>query len=278
MHATSVAESELEIFRLHTEGMFSPDTAPATHLEFVVHYRKAFSQAEREAALEKLFSGPRPVEAFLPFQYSFSATQRARFYALAEKSPATSPTVSAQLAEIYFDQRQTNAAIAMLQRAKALSAAANDPTTLDSRISALAQKISPYLPLQLTVTPEVCRELGFLEITNASQTLEQLRSLGQPLWFFRAGKSGVKIFCLTIQPPHKEVYPWTLVQVGENMRCSESSTFTLSGPGGWQHACTFTELNLKITGVPLPDRKQFEFTIQSTEDKSGAGRGVYSEN
>ena len=257
-------EAELEIFRHRADQMtFPPTEQKAVNLEFIAHYRKPFSKAEREAALEKLFAGQRPVDALLPFQNSFSPAQREKFYALVEKSPAASPQGCVQLADVYLSRKQTNTAMTMLLRAKALTATVKDASALESSIEEVASRISPKKPLKLEVTPETCRNLGFLEITNMSQTIEQERDLGQPLVFFGSGTNGVKVYSLTVASPQKGAYPWTFVQTEAESRSSSWSSFDLTSRGDWQHSFTFDKQTLNITAVPAPGRKQVKFTIQA---------------
>ena len=65
-------DARLEIFRLRSEPMsLSFGKRQPDHFDFAVHYRKAFTAAEREAALEKLIATPASVETMLPFVNSF---------------------------------------------------------------------------------------------------------------------------------------------------------------------------------------------------------------
>src|SRR5208283_2424915 len=106
-------------------------------------------------------------------------------------------------------------------------------------------------------------DLGFLEITNMSQTIEQERDLGQPLVFFGSSTNGVKVYSLTVGPPQKGAYPWTFVQTEAGSRSSSWSSFDLTNRGDWQHSFTFGKETLNIIAVPAPGRKQVKFTIQA---------------
>ena len=260
----NLGDAELEIFRQRDEPM-NPlfDEKPKTHFDFITHYRKSFSRAEREAAVEKLFEAQRPVEVLLPFQPSFSSSQRKRFYELVENSPVTSPRACIQLAQIYLDRKRTNNAINLLTSAKALAATVKDASSLESSIDSVAKKISPKKTLKLEVTPEICRKLGFLELTNLTQTVEQTRDLGQPLIFFGPGKRGIQITAFTIGARQKDAYPWLRVQAEEGMRSTSSSSFSANSKGELQHPFTFDEQPIKISAVPLPDLKQVKFTLQT---------------
>ena len=255
--------TELEIFRDRSDQMsFRSAAKPEAAIKFIAHYRQPFSRAEREAALEKLFAEQRPVETLLPFRNSLSRAQRDAFYALIEKSPATSPQACVQLADIYLNRKQTNDALNMLLRAKALTATLKDATTLQSSIEGVAKKISPKKTLKLEVTPEICRELGFLEITNLTQTVEQERAFGQALVFFGPGERGIRIFALTISPPQKKAYPWFMVQAEDGMRSSSWSSFTPTTRGDWRQSFNYDQQTVNIVAIPLPDQKRVKLTIQ----------------
>ena len=153
-------DDELEIFRQRTDRMSFPPPVQQ-EMDFVAHYRKPFSKAEREAVLEKLFAEPVAIESLLPFQNSFSPAQREKFYALVEKTPAASPRAYVQLADVQLRRHQTNAAVAVLLRAKALAVTLDDAAALDSDIEEQAKKISPKIKLNLTVTPETAARSAF---------------------------------------------------------------------------------------------------------------------
>lgn len=255
--------ASLEIFRQRDGRMnFSFEDAKSDHFNFIVHYRKPFTRAEREAALEKLFTGEPNAEALLPFSHSFTGEQRGRFYELIEKSPVTSPNASVQLAEYYLNQKRTNDAIHLLLRTKALAGTIKDAASVESRISDLAKKISPKRELKLVVTPEICRELGFIETTNLTQTIEQTRNLGQPLVLFGTGDRGVRITSFIVGAPQKDNYPWLRLQAEDGMRSSSSSSFPANSKGGWQQTFVEDGQQVGISAVPLPDQSKVRFTVR----------------
>jgi hypothetical protein len=255
---------ELEIFRQRDEtAHFSLQEKPPTPLQFIAHYRKPFTKTEREAALEMLFAQPNSLENLLPFQNLFSSGQRERFYALLEKTPVASPRACLQLAEHYLHRKQTNDAVNMLIRAKALTATLNDYSTVESDIAAMAKKISPKKTLKLEVTPDAYRDLGFLEITNGPQTFELERAPGQPVLLFTTGVRGPVAFCLNIRPPQKDSYPWMLIESREGSRTSSSSNFTVPGSGKWEHSFTYDKLTLKFSAQPQPVGKRIKIFVRT---------------
>ena len=256
-------DARLEIFRQRNERMsLSHSDKPPAHFDFVAHYRKPFSAAEREAVLEKLLATPASVETLLPFVNALTKEQRGKFYDLTEKSPGTSPQACLQLAQHYLTQKHTNDAVHLLLRTKALAATLKDATSLNSSIEAMVKKISPKKEVKLEITPDLCRELGFLELTNLAQAIEQRRGFGQPLIFFAPGNRGVKISALTVGAPQKDAYPWLFVEAEDGMRSTSSSSFTPNNQGEWQHAISFDKRTLSIIVVPMPDKKQVKFTVQ----------------
>ena len=259
----SNGDLQLEIFRQRHERMsFPSNDQPPDHLDFVVHYREVFSKAEREAALEKLLASAPSAETLLPFVNSFSREQRSKFYELAEKSTNTSPQASIQLAQYYLNQKRTNDAVHQLLRTKALAAVVKDATSLNSSIEAMVKKISPKKELKLELTPDLCRELGFLELTNLPQMTEQSRSWGQPLIFFEAGKRGIKISALLISAPQKGAYPWVFTQAEEGSQSASWSSFTPNSKGEWEHSISDESRAYKIVVVPLPAEHQVKFTVR----------------
>jgi hypothetical protein len=256
-------DARLEIFRQRNERLsLSPSDKPPGHFDFVAHYRKPFSREEREAVLEKLLATSAPVETLLPFVNALTKEQRGKFYDLAEKSPGTSPQACLQLAQYYLNQKRTNDAVHLLLRTKALAATLKDATSLNSSIETMVKKISPKKELKLEITPDLCRELGFLELTNLAQPIEQNRGFGQPLIFFGPGNRGVKISALMVSALQKGAYPWLFVEAEEGMRSTSSSSFTPDNQGEWQHGISFDKQNLRIIVVPAPDKKQVKFTIR----------------
>lgn len=257
-------DAELEIFHPHEVSMsFSADAPAAKPLEFVAHYRLPFSKPEHDAAMEELFSGNCPVDQLLPFQQLFSPAQRQKFFEMAVKMPATSPRVCIQLASVYLNRHQTNEAIAQLTRAKALASTIKDSTALNTDIESASRKISPRIPLKLEVTSDVCRGLGFLELTNLARSVELERALGQPFVLFGPAQHGIKICSLTVSAPLKDEYPWVVLQSEDGSHSWSSSSFALNGQEDWQTSLTFNGQTLKITATPQPDKKRVKFSVQA---------------
>jgi hypothetical protein len=51
------------------------------------------------------------------------------------------------------------------------------------------------------------------------------------------------------------------VEAEDGMRSSSWSSFSPTSRGDWQHTITLDKLTLKITAVPLPDKKSVRFTV-----------------
>ena len=226
-------QAELEVFRERRGGVLM-NASKETGFRFAAHYRKPFTREELDGALDKLFANNYPLESILPFQDSLGPKLRSRFYELVEKSPVTSPQACVQLADIYFERKQTNSAINMLVRAKALSTSLRDASSVQSSIESTAKKISPKQTLKLEVTPEICRELGFLELTNAAQTFKVERSFGQPIYMFGAGKRGLQLVSLTVGAPQKGTYSWQFNDAGDTGRSTTWSSFTFGPTKSWE--------------------------------------------
>jgi hypothetical protein len=214
-------DDELSIFRSPSDVWYGGRDGDNKHPpKFTVHYRKPFSRIEREAAIDVLFSDAANSEALVAFQHLFSSEQRQRFFGLIKKTPSTSPKLCVTLAENYLSERDTNSALRMLLRAKALAVVEEDATGLLTQIGSLSEKVSfPEKP-KLELTPEVCREAGFIELTNGFKSLEMECRQGQPLLLFGAGKRGIETIAHMVRPSQKGVWDWRLSQVSENSRSS----------------------------------------------------------
>ena len=150
--------SRLEIFRVPAGGAFHGPSQ--TMSEFVVHYREPFSQGEVTNAIEQLFATDPSAETLMAFRQGFSSQQQDRFYELVQNAPGASAKACADLASHFLSLKDTNSALKMLLRAKALSVAADDPTAVLSSIDSIARQISPREPLKLELTSDLCREAG----------------------------------------------------------------------------------------------------------------------
>jgi hypothetical protein len=177
-------------------SMLNAHISDPQHLEFIVCYRKPLSRTERAQALELLLDRkPWDFETLLPFVHSFEVEQRRRFFERLAQTGSSSPKGCVQLADLFLDQGRTNDAKHQLLKAHALSATRPESQTLKRHIEDLAGKIQPQSRLELEYTPEICRELGFIEIEKVTQPMEFTRGFGEPLAFF------VRI-SNPVEPPH----------------------------------------------------------------------------
>ena len=180
-------------------SMVNAHISDPQHLEFIVCYRKPLSRTERAQALELLLDRkPWDFETLLPFVHSFEVEQRRRFFERLAQTRSSSPKGCVQLADLYLDQGRTNDAKHQLLKAHALSATRPDSQTLKRHIEDLAGKIQPQSRLELEYTPEICRELGFIEIETVTQPMEFTRGFGEPLAFFLRISNPV-------EPPHTAI-------------------------------------------------------------------------
>jgi hypothetical protein len=177
-------------------SMLNAHISDPQHLEFILCYRKPLSRTERAQALELLLDRkPWDFETLLPFVHSFEVEQRRRFFERLAQTGSSSPKGCVQLADLFLDQGRTNDAKHQLLKAHALSATRPESQTLKRHIEDLAGKIQPQSRLELEYTPEICRELGFIEIEKVTQPMEFTRGFGEPLAFF------VRI-SNPVEPPH----------------------------------------------------------------------------
>jgi hypothetical protein len=203
-------------FRTHT--LLDEDSSDPRRFEFIVCYHKPLSRTERAQALELLLKRtPWDSETLLPFVHSFEVEQRLRFFERLAQTGSSSPKGCVQLADLFLDQGRTNDARHQLLKAHALSATRPDSETLKRHIEDLADKIQPQSRLELEYTPEICRELGFVELEKVTQPLEFTRPFGQPLAFFKRFSNpvepphtAIRIVALTVNAPAKGFHGYTL--------------------------------------------------------------------
>lgn len=202
-------ESKVTIFRkTQHASSISTDIPVPQHLEFVVHHLKPLSRAERARALELLLDrSPLDFDALIPFERSFEADQRQRFLDRLMHTGSASPRACLRLASHLLDLRRTNDARHHLLKAHALSATRPASETLARQITDLAGKIQPEARRELEYTPEICRELGFIEIENVTQPTEFTRRFGDPLVFFGPYNRTLRISALTVNAPRDGFYP-----------------------------------------------------------------------
>jgi len=217
--------AELEIFQQRRERPGSLDSGGKTPAMLVVYYRNPFSQAEIEAAIETLFAEDASPDRLWFFENSFNSSQRKKFEELLQKAPISGAQPAIRLAESLLSRGDTNGAIRMLLQAKAMACGARDPAAVRSGIDELAKKISPRETLKLTITPELCRELKFIETPVRGEPVTLDRRMGQPLWFFGEDENGLVMGAYTLHPPRGGVRPWVFTSAHESSWSSSSSSF-----------------------------------------------------
>jgi len=262
-------------FRTHT--LLDEDSSDPRRFEFIVCYNKPLSRTERAQALELLLNRtPWDCETLLPFVHSFDRDQRQRFYDRLTQIGSSSPRGCVQLADLFLDQGRTNDAKHQLLKAHALSATRPDSETLKRHIEDLAGKIQPQSPLDLEYTPEICRELGFIEIEKVTQPLEFTRGFGEPLVFFvrfsnpvEPPHTAIRIVALTVNAPAKGFHGYTLRRSEPGVRSCDSGdcfrqvgeVFTRTIGAGDQAMTVQAEL--------LSDAKGVKFTVRPEPNAGG---------
>jgi hypothetical protein len=262
-------------FRTHT--LLDDDSSDPQPLEFIVCHHKPLSRTERAQALELLLNRtPWDSETLLPFVHSFEVEQRLRFFERLAQTGSSSPKGCVQLADLFLDQGRTNDARHQLLKAQALSATRPDSETLKRHIKDLADKIQPQSRLELEYTPEICRELGFVEIEKVTQPMEFTRPFGKPLAFFKRFSNpvepphtAIRIVALTVNAPAKGFHGYTLRRSEPGVRSCDSGdcfrqvgeVFTRTIGAGDQAVTVQAEL--------LSDAKGAKFTVRPEPNAGG---------
>jgi hypothetical protein len=216
--------------------MLEPGHSNPPSVRFIAHYREPLTRSERAAALDLLLASETPIETLLLLRNSFSPAQWARVTQMLEQNPTADPNACIMLARDRLAHHQTNGAIAMLVRAKALAQALGNPGGAQAKVQSLAKEIRPKGELPLDVTPEIYRDLGFIEVTNAPQKLVVEKPLGKPALFFALDrKSRIRTLALRLDPPPTTNAPAPVCcfQSGPGMQSSSSSSLSLAQLSSW---------------------------------------------
>ena len=263
-------------FRTHT--LLDEDSSDPRRFEFIVCHHKPLSRTERAQALELLLNRtPWDSETLLPFVHSFAPDQRQRFYDRLTQIGSSSPRGCVQLADLFLDQGRTNDARHQLLKAHALSATRPDSETLKRHIEDLAGKIQPQSPLDLEYTPEICRELGFVELEKVTQPLEFTRPFGEPLAFFKRFSNpvepphtAIRIVALTVNAPAKGFHGYTLRRSEPGVRgCDSGDCFRKVGEVFTRTISTGDQA-VTVQAELLSDAKGVKFTVRPEPNADGA--------
>lgn len=251
-------------------AMLNADISGPQHFEFIVCHRKSLSQTERAQALELLLNRtPWDCETLLPFVYSFDPDQRQRFYDRLTQNGSSSPRSCVQLANLFLDQGRTNDAQHQLLKAHALSATLPDSASLQKQIMALAGKIQPLLWEKLEYTPEICRELGFVELEKVTQPLEFTRGFGEPLVFFGPFNNTLRVTALTVKAPMKDHYSVEHRHAEKGMRGVGTEAFSRLKSGFSEHTLGDGRRAVIVRSEALPDSAGAKFTVRPEPNAGG---------
>ena len=259
-----LGDGRITLFKSHKRD--HPLDAPATNqepVEFIVHHRKPLSRIERTRALELLLSqdASDPADR-LPFESSFTPDQRTRFFAALEKNGSRLPQGCLELARRFLDQGRTNEAAHQLLRTHALSATRSDADSLREDIRRLAKRISPGAPLNLGYTPEICRELGFIEIPQVAHPMEFTRRLGEPLVLFGPFNDRIRITALTVRALGKGDYSVEDRHAERDMNGTGSSGFTNQKNASLERTVSGGGRAVTVRHEILPDSSGVKFTVR----------------
>ena len=271
-------EASVNIFRkFRTHKLLDEDSSDSRPLEFIVGHHKPLSRTERAQALELLLNRtPWDSETLLPFVHSFEVEQRRRFFERLAQTGSSSPKGCVQLADLSLDQGRTNDAWHQLLKAHALSATRPDSQTLKRHIEDLAGKIQPQSRLELEYTPEICRELGFVELEKVTQPLEFTRPFGQPLAFFKRFSNpvepphtAIRIVALTVNAPAKGFHGYTLRRSEPGVRgCDSGDCFRKVGEVFTRTISTGDQA-VTVEAELLSDAKGVKFTVRPEPNADG---------
>jgi hypothetical protein len=249
----------LELFR-EDRNLGTLVEEPPGPVTLVAHYRRPFTDTERTTALDELFRETRPVEDLVPFRNMLSNKQREELYRRLEAEPPLNATILVDLAEQALRQRNTNQARILLVRAKVASSLQAD-SDASSRIDDTAKKISKDTTSLLRITPEICRGMGLVELTNAPMETLAVKPVDQPVGLFAEGKRGVSLFAASTRVRRGGALDWALVHAEENSRSSTHGSISPPTSTKWVHTATFDGWTLDVAAELTADKKQVRYRI-----------------
>ncbi|MCX6860641.1 MAG: hypothetical protein NTX70_10515 [Verrucomicrobia bacterium] len=263
-------EARVNIFRkFRTHTLLDEESSGPRRFEYIVCHRKPLSRTERAQALELLLDRkPWDFETLLPFVHSFEVEQRRRFFERLAQTGSSSPKGCVQLADLFLDQGRTNDARHQLLKAHALSATRPDSQTLKRHIEDLAGKIQPPSRLELEYTPEICRELGFIEIETVTQPMEFTRGFGEPLAFFvrisnpvEPPHTAIRIVALTVRAPMNGICSVEHRSAEKGMHGFGNGAFSRL-KSGFQEQTLGGVRKVIVRSEALPDSAGAKFTVR----------------
>jgi len=177
----------LVVFRQQRDGIegewiTTRQNEPEAKMPVVVHYENLFSDEETEKAMRALLDSSAPVETVMLFdRFLTRGSLENRYFEMLEKCPLASVSGNITLAENYQRHGEKDKARQALLRAIALLRTEENHGNYDGRIKDLARRLEEEKLTAEPVPVGIYRDLGFIEQTSASATVEREVALGEPL-------------------------------------------------------------------------------------------------
>lgn len=260
-------EARVTVFRrFRANTLPEADLSDRQHYEFIVCHHKPLNRAERAQALELLLERkPWDSETLLPFVHSFEVEQRRRFFERLEQTGSSSARGCVQLADFFLHLGRTNDARHQLLKAHTWSATRPDSESLKRHIMDLASKLQPQSRLELEYTPEICRELGFVEIEKVTQPMEFTRGFGEPLVLFGPFNNTLRINALTVRPTSQDIHSIEHRHAEKGMHGFGTGGFPGERGGFREHTLGGGRWPVTVRSEPLPDARGVKFTVRPQE-------------
>jgi hypothetical protein len=134
----------------------------------------------------------------------------------------------------------------------------------------LAGKIQPEARRELEYTPEICRELGFIEIEKVAQPMEFTRSFGDPLVFFGPFNHTLRITALTATHPRDGTYPVEHRHAEKGMQGIVNEGFSSAGTSHSEHTLGGGLRAVTVRSEALTDARGVKFTVQPKQGAPSA--------
>lgn len=251
-------------FRSHT--LLNAEPSDPRRFEFIVWHHKPLSRAERFRAMALLLDRkPWDPETLLPFVHSFEVEQRRRFFDRLMQSRSSSPRGCLQLANLFLDLGRTDDARHQLLKVHTLNATRPTSDSLRRHIVDLAGKLQPRSRQELEYAPEICRELGFIEIEKVTRPMEFTRVFGEPLVLFGPCNNTLRINALTVRPTGKDIYSIEHRHAEKGMDGVGTGAFGGDQGRFGEHTLGGGGRTVLVRSEALPDAQGVKFTVRPKE-------------
>lgn len=247
------------------DGGWSDSSASgASGSSMIAQYTSDFTHEQTHQAMETLLAGQTDVRTLLAFERYFTPEQLDRLQTIVEAAPAFSLDGSLMLARYWAARGQTDKARRYLTRSQALLCSEKEPDAKLQEIRSLAKKLADESLMEVPVSEEVLREVGFVNAGQLTGPLKAEKGPDEPVLLYRRLANGqFHTFTSYVTRSHdaSSPAPWVLLVI-EN-REGRSSSVEIGGAarpqGAWDAEFTLQSV--------MDEGKSAKLTVESMKNK-----------